>query len=95
MVDKHVAMVLLTTVDLGSEGAAGDPQVVGIFLCMELIHVQVPQTQVSVAGAGHEHLTAGAEGAGYHSRVIHCSRPSQTQHTAASAGMSSIAIVQV
>lgn len=75
--------MLLTTEDAGSEGAAGDTQVVGIFLCMELGHVQVPQTQVSIGGAGHEHLTAGAEGAGYHCGVIHCSSPSQRQPTAA------------
>lgn len=73
----------LTTEDTWSEGAAGDPQVVGIFLCMQLVHVQVPQTQVSIGGASHEHLTAWAKGAGYHCRVIYCSGPSQTQPTAA------------
>ena len=76
-------MVLLTTEDAGGEGAAGDPEVVSVFLCMQLVHVQVPQTQVSVGGAGHEHLAAGAEGAGYHRRVRHRSGPSQTQTTAA------------
>lgn len=69
----------LTTEDAGSEGAAGDPQVVGVLLCVELVHVQVPQTQVSIRGAGHEHLTAGAEGAGHHCCVIHRSGPSQRQ----------------
>lgn len=75
--------MVLTAEDVWSEGAAGDPQVVGIFLCMELVHVQVPQTQVSIGGAGHEQLTARAEGAGYHCCVIHCSGPSQTKPTAA------------
>lgn len=81
MFKRHTATVL-TTEDAGSEGTAGDPQVVSIFLCVELIHVQVPQTQVSIGRAGHKHLTAGAEGAGYHCCVIHCSGPSQTQPTA-------------
>lgn len=81
--DDKYTTTTLTTEDVGSEGAAGDPQVVGVFLCMELVHVQVPQTQVSIGGAGHEYLTARAEGAGYHCCVIHCSGPSQTQSTAA------------
>lgn len=75
--------MVLTTEDVWSEGAAGDPQVVGIFLCMELVHVQVPQTQVSIGGAGHEQLTTRAKGAGYHCCVIHCSSPLQTKPTAA------------
>lgn len=75
--------MVLTAEDVWSEGAAGDPQVVGIFLRMELVHVQVPQTQVSIGGAAHEQLTARAEGAGYHCCVIHCSGPSQTKPTAA------------
>lgn len=73
----------LTTEDVGSEGAAGHPQVMGILLCMELVHIQVPETQVPIGGAGNKHLAAGAEGAGYHCCVIHRPRPSQTQPTAA------------
>lgn len=73
---------LLTAEDAGSKGAAGDPQVVGIFLSVQLVHVQAPQAQVSIGGPGHEHLAAGAEGAGDHGGVIHCSR-SATQTTAA------------
>ena len=73
--DEHTAMVLLTAEDVGSEGAAGDPEVVGVFLCVELVHVQVPQTQVSIGGTGHEHLTAGAEGAGDQCCVVHGSGP--------------------
>lgn len=73
--------MVVTTEDAGSEGAACDPQVVGVFLGVQLVHVQVPQTHVSVGGAAHEHLTAGAEGAGYHCGVIHGSGPSQTQPT--------------
>lgn len=76
--------MVLTTEDAGSEGATGDPQVVGIFLCMELVQVQVPQTEVSIGGAGHEHLTAGAEGASYQCCVIHCSGPTQAQHKSSS-----------
>ena len=77
-----LAMVL-TTEDVWREGAAGDPQVVGVLLCMELVHVQVPQTQVSVCGAGHEYLAAGAEGAGYHCRVSNSPSPAQTKPAAA------------
>lgn len=73
----------LTAEDARSKGAAGDAQVMGIFLCVELFHVQVPQTQVSVGGAGHKHLTARAEGAGYHRRVAYPSGPSQRQPTEA------------
>lgn len=69
----------LTAEDDWREGAAGDTQVVGIFLCIELLHVQIPQAQVSIGGAGHEHLTARAKGAGYYCGVAHCSGPSQTQ----------------
>lgn len=76
-------LTALTTEDARSEGAARDPQVVGVLLCVQLVHVQVPQTQISIGGASHEHLTTWAEGAGYHCRVIHCSGPSQTQPTAA------------
>lgn len=71
--------VCLTTEDVGGEGAAGDPQVVDVLLCMEMVHVQVPQTQISVGGAGHEHLTAGAEGAGHDGGVAHSSGPEHTR----------------
>lgn len=50
----------------------------GVLLYVELVHVQVPQTQVPIGGAGHEQLTAGAEGAGHHRGVIHGRRPWQT-----------------
>lgn len=66
----------LTAEDVGGEGTAGDPEVVGVILSVELLHVQVPQSQVSVGGSCHEHLAAGAEGAGYHGCVAHCSSPS-------------------
>lgn len=62
----------LTAEDVGSKSAAGDPEVVGIILFVELLHVQVPQSQVSVAGSSHKHLTARAEGAGDHRCVVHC-----------------------
>lgn len=91
---RETAMVL-TTEDAGTEGAAGHPQVVGIFLRMELVHVQVPQTQVSIGGAGHEHLTAGAEGAGHHRGVIHCAGPSQTQPTAAASTAHLFSLIQL
>lgn len=65
----------LTAEDVGSEGAAGDPEVVGVILFVELLHVQVPQSQVSVGGSAHKHLTARAEGAGHHRCVLHCSGP--------------------
>lgn len=67
----------LTAEDDWREGAAGDPQVVGIFFCNELLHVQIPQTQVSIGGTSHEHLTARAKGAGYQRGVTYCSSPSQ------------------
>lgn len=69
--------VALTAEDVGGEGAAGDPEVVGVVLFVELLHAQVPQSQVSVGGAGHKHLTAGAEGAGHQGRVAHRSSPSE------------------
>lgn len=61
----------LTAEDDWGEGAAGDPQVVGIFLCNELLHVQIPKPQVSIGGTSHEHLTARAKGAGYQRGVIY------------------------
>lgn len=67
---------VLTTEDDWREGAAGDSQVVGIFLCNELLHGQIPQAKVSIGGTGHEHLTARAEGAGYQRGVTYCSSPS-------------------
>lgn len=66
-----------TAEDDWREGAAGDPQVVGIFLCNELLHVQIPQTQVPIGGTGQEHLTARAKGAGYQRGVTDGSSPSQ------------------
>lgn len=69
----------LTAEDDWREGAAGDPQVVGVFLCNELLHVQIPQTQVSIGGTSHEHLTAWAKGAGYQRGVTYCASPSQIQ----------------
>lgn len=72
-----------TAQDVGSEGAAGDPQVVGVLLFVELVHVQVPEPQVSIGGAGHEHLAARSEGAGDHCCVVNRSSPSQTKPTAA------------
>lgn len=70
----------LTAEDDWREGAAGDPQVVGIFLGFQLLHVQIPQSKVPIGGASHEHLTAGAKGAGHYCGVTSCSRPSQTQY---------------
>lgn len=75
--------MVLTAVDGGSKGAAADSQVVGVLLRKQLVHVQVPQTQVAIGGSGHEDLTAGAEGAGYHCCVRHGPGPAQTQPTAA------------
>lgn len=69
--------------DVGSEGAAGDPQVMGVLLFVELVHVQVPEPQVSIGGAGHEHLATRSEGAGDHCGVVSCSGPSQTKPRAA------------
>lgn len=72
--------MVLTAEDDWREGAAGDPQVVGIFLCNELLHGQIPQAKVSIGGTGHEHLTARAEGAGYQRGVTNCSSPSQKKN---------------
>lgn len=69
--------VTLTAEDVGGKGAAGDPEVVGVILFVELLHVQVPQSQVPVSGSSRKHLTAGAEGAGYHGCVAHCCSPSE------------------
>ena len=69
--------LFLTTEDAGSKHATGDPEVMCVFLRMELVHVQVPQTKVSVGGAGNEHPTARAEGASYHCCVTHCPGPSK------------------
>lgn len=69
----------LTADDVWREAAAGDPQVMGIFLCIKLLHVQIPQTQVSIGGASHKQLTARAKGAGYDCGVTYCPSPSQTQ----------------
>jgi len=88
--------MVVTAEDAGSEGAAGDPQVVSVFLHVELVHVQVPQAQVPVGGARHEHLTARAEGAGHHGRVIHRPGPLQTQPTSSCVSRTSfIAVAQV
>lgn len=67
----------LTAENDWGEGAAGDPQVVGIFLCNELLHGQIPQAKVPIGGTGHKHLTTRAEGAGYQRGVTYCSSPSQ------------------
>lgn len=73
--------VALTAEDVWGEGAAGDPEVVGVILFVELLHVQVPQPQVSVGRSSQKHLTAGAEGAGHHGGVAHCSSPSEEKQT--------------
>lgn len=82
MIWKEVLVILnkstttvLTAVDAGSKAAAGDPQVVGILLREELVQAQVPQTQISIGGARHEHLTARAEGTSHHCCVTHSSSP--------------------
>lgn len=76
--NHKVPTVALTAEDVGGEGAAGDPEVVGVVLFVQLRHLQVPQPQVSVGGSRHEHLTAGAEGAGDQGGVAHCRAPSET-----------------
>lgn len=73
--NDKVQVVTLTAEDVGGEGTAGDPKVVGVILFVQLLHVQVPQSQVSVGGSTHKHLTAGAEGAGYQGCVAHCCSP--------------------
>lgn len=50
-----------------------------VLLCMKMIHVQVPQTQVTVCGAGDEHLTAGSERAGHYTGVSHRTGPEHHQ----------------
>lgn len=70
----------LTAEDDWRKGAAGDPQVMGIFLCIQLLRVQIPESKVSIGGASHEHLTARAKGAGYYCGVTCCCGPSQTQY---------------
>lgn len=52
----------------------------GVLLHMEMVHIQVPQPQVTICGAGDEQLTAGSERAGHYTGVSHCPRPKQ-QHT--------------
>ncbi len=52
----------------------------GVLLRMEMGHIQVPQPQVPICGAGDEDLTAGSERAGHYTGVSHCARPKH-QHT--------------
>ena len=60
-----------TFVPAGGEAAAGDPQVMGVLLGEDLVHVQVPQPQVSVGGAAGQGLPARAEGELHHCGIIH------------------------
>lgn len=57
---------VLTHIKSGCKGAAGDPEVVGVLLSEQELHVQVPQFDVSVGAAAHEHLVAGGKAAGHH-----------------------------
>lgn len=56
----------LTHIKPGCKAAAGDPEVVGILLSEQELHVRVPEFDVSVGAAGHEHLVAGRKAAGHH-----------------------------
>lgn len=49
--------------------AAGDPEVVGVLLGVELVHAQVPDTEVSIRRTCSKQLTTGAKGTRYHSGV--------------------------
>lgn len=46
-----------------------------VLLRMEMVHIQVPQSQVTICGAGDEHLSAGSERAGHYTGVSHCTSP--------------------
>lgn len=56
----------LTHIKVGCKAAAGDPEVVGVLLSEEELHVRVPEFDVSVGAAAHEHLIAGRKAAGHH-----------------------------
>lgn len=56
----------LTHIKTGCKAAAGDPEVVGVLLGEQQLHVRVPEFDVSVGAAAHEHLVAGGEAAGHH-----------------------------
>lgn len=56
----------LTHIKTGCKAAAGDPEVVGVLLSEQQLHVRVPEFDVSVGAAAHEHLVAGREAAGHH-----------------------------
>lgn len=64
----HCICVILSTAfsvphtHLWCKLAAGDPKVMGVLLHVELVHAQVPDTEVSIRGACSKQLTAGAEG---------------------------------
>lgn len=47
----------------------------GVLLRVEMVHIQVPQSQVTICGAGDEQLTAGSERAGNYTGVSHCTSP--------------------
>lgn len=56
----------LTHFKSGCKAAAGDPEVVGVLLNEQELHVRVPEFDVSVGAAAHEHLIAGRKAAGHH-----------------------------
>lgn len=56
----------LTHIKTGREAAAGDTEVVGVLLSEQEPHVRVPEFDVSVGAAAHEHLVAGRKAAGHH-----------------------------
>lgn len=64
-----------TFMHLRGKLAAGDTEVVGVLLSVELLQLQVPHPQVSISGATDKQLTTRAEGAGHHSGVRHSTRP--------------------
>lgn len=65
-------MAELTNVKLGCEAAAGDSQVVGVLLSTQEVDVHIPQFEVSLGAAGHEHLATGREAAGHDTGLAHC-----------------------
>lgn len=56
----------LTHIKSGCKAAAGDPEVVGVFLSEQELNVRVPEFDVSVGAAAHEHLVAGRKAASHH-----------------------------
>lgn len=62
----------LTHFKLRGEAAAGDSQVMGILVRVQEADVHVPQFEVSVGAAGHEHLATGRETAGRDAGLAHC-----------------------